>query len=221
MSWSDIFYPDNPKRREKVLRLKAELQECMSNNFRATNLLITAMNKHLGCSFPQIQIINTGTINENCQILIESITKIQEKLAQIDQKLKEELEPEIYQKLHDANLPSDVQKNLSKLIGPILGVMATVGSIVLITLIGKGIILTAMVTGIGAIATGLIALFSLAVVILGVDMIISAIVGAEERDQLEYAIREYEKALKTFKPASEQYQEALFDAITKVKHMDD
>ncbi|ROI48985.1 Single-pass membrane and coiled-coil domain-containing protein 3 [Anabarilius grahami] len=48
-----------------------------------------------------------------------------------------------------------------------------------------------------------------------VDMIISAIVGYFERDELEKTLKEYETALAEFRPASEQYQ----DAITEVKIM--
>lgn len=219
MSFSDLLYPDNPKRREKVIQLQQEIYSLMSNNFRATNRLINTINDHLHLDFPIISIQEKGTVQENCNILINSMRNIQKEVEKIDEKLKEKLEPEAYKKLHDLNLPHEQKKALLRLVAPIIGSISTVAGIVLITLIVKGVILTGMVVAIGTVATCGIAGLALAVVFIGVDLIASAIMGAVERDELEHEISEYEKALDTFRPASLKYQDDIFYAIIKIENI--
>ncbi|MBN3312220.1 SMCO3 protein, partial [Atractosteus spatula] len=219
MSFSDLLYPDNPKRREKVVRLQEELYSLMSNNFRATNRLINTLNKHLNINFPNINIKKKGTVQENCNILINCMRRIQNEIEKIDEKLKEKLEPESYKKLHDLNLPHAEKKGLLHLISPIIGTIGTISGLVLITLIVKGVILTGMVAAIGTLATCGIAAIVLSVLFLGVDLITSAIVGAQERRRLENEISEYEKALDTFRPASQKYQDDIFYVIIRLENI--
>ncbi len=102
--WSDIFYPENPKRREQLIRRSQELQDLMKNNFRATNQLIDAMNKHLNCYFQHIFLNENATLRENCDVMIGCIHKIQAEVERIDKKLKEKLEPTLYEKLRNLSL---------------------------------------------------------------------------------------------------------------------
>ncbi|XP_048050372.1 single-pass membrane and coiled-coil domain-containing protein 3-like [Megalobrama amblycephala] len=178
MGWSDLFYPDNPKRREELIRKSQEFQDLMKSNFRATNQLIDVMNEHLNCSFQHIKLNEEASLQENCKVMIECMRKIQAVVEKIDKVLKEKLEPTLYEKLLSLSLLPEDLKMVSKVVEG--GTLASLG---------------------------------LAVVFLGIDMIVEAILGSIERDNLEKALKEYDEALKEFEPASEKYQ----DIITYVR----
>ncbi|XP_043096064.1 single-pass membrane and coiled-coil domain-containing protein 3-like [Puntigrus tetrazona] len=212
--WSDIFYPENPWRREQLIRRNQELHDLMKSNFRATNQLIDVMNKYLSCSFEHIYLNESATLRENCDMIIGSIHKIQAEVERIDVKLKEKLEPTLYEKLRNLpSLSSPDFKAISKAFEAVCGI-ATVGATVLVSyLIEKGIILTNITRTYAIIAAGTLASVGLAVVFLGIDMIIEAIVGKIEGDKLKEALEQYDRALQEFRPASEKYQ----DNITYVR----
>ncbi|XP_016097171.1 single-pass membrane and coiled-coil domain-containing protein 3-like [Sinocyclocheilus grahami] len=208
--WSDIFYPDNPKRREQLIRRSQELQDLMKNNFRATNQLIDAMNKHLSCSFEHISLNEIATLRENCDVIIGCMRKIQAEVERIDKELKEKLEPTLYEKLRSLSSLSTVDfKAISKAFEAVCGI-ATVGSTVLVGyLIDKGFILANITKKYAIIGAGTLASVALAVVFLGIDMIVEAILGKIEGDRLKKALEEYDRALEEFRPASEQYQDKI------------
>lgn len=104
MSWSDLFYPANPERREKLIRKSQEVQELMKNNFRVTNQLTETMNQYLGLSFSPIALNEKATVKENCDVIIQRIREIQAEVEKIDEKLKEKLEPTLYEKLKNMSL---------------------------------------------------------------------------------------------------------------------
>ncbi|KAK9976707.1 hypothetical protein ABG768_021912 [Culter alburnus] len=213
MGWSDYFYPDNPKRREELIRKSQEFKDLMKSNFRATNQLIDVMNEHLNCSFQHIELNEEATLQENCKVMIECMQKIQEVVEKIDKELKEKLEPTLYEKLLNLSLLPEDFKLVSKVVEGVCGV-ATVGSTTLVSfLIDKGVILAKITSKFVKIAAGTLATLGLAVVFLGIDMIVQAILGSIERDNLEKALKEYDEALKEFEPASEKYQ----DNITYVR----
>ncbi|XP_048010439.1 single-pass membrane and coiled-coil domain-containing protein 3-like [Megalobrama amblycephala] len=179
--WSDLFYPDNPKRREELTCKSQQFQDLMENNFRATNQLIDVMNKHLNCSFQHITLNEDASLQENCKVMIECMHKIQAVVEKIDKELKEKLDPTLYEKLLNKSLLPEHFKLVSNVVeGVCAGTFACVG---------------------------------LGVVFMGIDMIVEAILGSIERDKLEKALKEYDEALKEFKPASEKYQ----DNITYVR----
>ncbi|XP_026119873.1 single-pass membrane and coiled-coil domain-containing protein 3-like [Carassius auratus] len=188
MSWSVIFYPGNPERRERLIRKSQELRELMKNNFRATNQLIEALKEHLGLSFRPVALNEKATVKENCDVIIERIHEIQAEVEKIDQKMKAKLEPTLYEKLKKMSLSVPDYQLLSGSVGAVCGVAGS-----------------AAVIAVAAVVVG--------VLFMGIDMIISAILGGIERDQLERALEEYDRALEEFRPASEKYQ----DSITYVR----
>ena len=76
--------------------------------------------------------------------------------------------------------------------------------------IRAGKILVSAVTTIGKIATCVLASLVIGVLILGLDMIASAILGAIEKNQLEKTIDELETNLKTFEPASHDFTANIY-----------
>lgn len=213
MSWSDIFHPGNPERREKLIRKNQELQELMKNNFRATNKLIETLKKHLGWSFSPIALNEKATVKENCDVIIKRIHEIQTEVEKIDKQLKEKLEPTLYVKLRNMNLSLHDHTKVSRYITTVCGTVCTASVLVVGWLIGSGRILTNITSTFARIKTGCVAGLVLKVVFNGIDMIIGAFRGSIERDELEKALKEYDKALEEFRPASEEYQ----DSITEVK----
>ncbi|XP_026105486.1 single-pass membrane and coiled-coil domain-containing protein 3-like [Carassius auratus] len=213
MSWSDLFYPGIPERRERLIRKSQELRELMKNNFRATNQLIEALKEHLGLSFRPVALNEKATVKENCDVIIERIHEIQAEVEKIDQKMKAKLEPTLYEKLKKMSLSVPDYQLLSGSVGAVCGVAGSAAVIAVGWLITNGYILTNITLTFGIIATGIMATVVVGVLFMGIDMIISAILGGIERDQLERALEEYDRALEEFRPASEKYQ----DSITYVR----
>ncbi|KAL1272116.1 hypothetical protein QQF64_031132 [Cirrhinus molitorella] len=217
--WSDIFYPDNPKRREQLIRKNQELQDYMKSNFLATNELIDVMNKHLCCSFNHITLKETATLQENCDVMIGCIHEIQAVVEKIDKELKEKLEPTLYEKLRNKGLSAEDFTVISKIIEGVCGI-ATAGSITLVgLLIDKGIILANIASKCALIATSTLASVGLAAVFLGIDMIVEAILGSIERDQLKAALEEYDRVLEDFGPASADYQYRITYVTIKIEEI--
>ncbi|XP_059361682.1 single-pass membrane and coiled-coil domain-containing protein 3-like [Carassius carassius] len=213
MSWRDIFYPGNPERREMLIRKNQELQDLMKNNFRATNKLIETLKKHLQLSFSPIALNEKATVQENCDIIIGCIHEIQAEVEKIGKKLKEKLDPTLYEKLKDMNLSVHDLTQVARHVSIALGTVGMASSLVVSWLITSGRILTNLKLTFVRIATGLAAGVALGVVFMGVDMIVQAILGSIERDQLEKSLKEYDEALEQFGLASEKYQ----DSITYVR----
>ncbi|XP_067249288.1 single-pass membrane and coiled-coil domain-containing protein 3-like [Chanodichthys erythropterus] len=217
MGWSDYFYPDNPKRREELIRKSQEFKDLMKSNFYATNQLIDVMNEHLSCSFQHIKITEGSSLHDNCNVMIECMHKIQAEIEKIDKELKEKLEPTLYEKLLSLSLLPEDFKVVSKVVEGVCGV-ATVGSTTLVgLLIDKGKILGNITSTFAKIAAGTLACFGLAVVFMGIDMIVEAILGSIERDNLEKALKEYDDALSEFEPASIEYQYNITYAKVKIE----
>ncbi|XP_043085174.1 single-pass membrane and coiled-coil domain-containing protein 3-like isoform X1 [Puntigrus tetrazona] len=213
MSWSDIFYPGNPERRERLIRKTQELRLLMKNNFRATNQLIEALKEHLGLFFRPVILNENATVKQNCDVIIGRIREIQVEVAKIDQRMKEKLEPTLYEKLKNMYLPDYEYKQFSSIISAVCGATGLASTFLVGWLITNGYILTNVALACGLLATGFMASVVVGVLFMGIDMIVSAILGSIERDQLESALAEYDRALKEFRPASEKYQ----DNITYVK----
>lgn len=218
--WSDIFYPDNPKRREQLIRKSQELQDLMKSNFYATNQLIDVMNKHLCCSFEHISLKEDDTLQANCDVMIGCMHKIQAVVERIDKELKEKLEPTLYEKLLNLSISTTDFKAVSKAVETVCGV-ASVGSTVLVGyLIKTGVILANITSKYASIGAGSLASVGLAVVFLGIDMIVEAILGSIERNQLKAALEEFDKALEDFRPASEKYQHSIIYVQIKIESME-
>ncbi|XP_048011690.1 single-pass membrane and coiled-coil domain-containing protein 3-like [Megalobrama amblycephala] len=207
--WSDLFYPDNPKRREELIRKSQQFQDLMENNFYATNQLIDVMNKHLNCSFQHITLNEDASLQENCKVMIECMHKIQEVVEKIDKELKEKLEPTLYEKLRNKSLLPEDFKLVSIVVEGVCGVGTVAATTVICILIHTEDILVDLVSQIGKFAAGTFACVGLGVVFMGIDMIVEAILGSIERDKLEKVLKEYDEALKEFKPASEKYQDNI------------
>ena len=212
MSWSDIFYPGNPGRREAVVRLSTKLHTLMEFNFEATNDLIDLLNKDVKPSrtITKIDVDNTATVKANCQTLLDKMDEIMRVVETVNQEWAKQLEPEAYRKLKAPDMKFSERIALAKKsVSAGLGVAASVAGIVLVGAIKSGLILTKIVTAIGVLKTCAAASLVLGVLVLGIDMIASAIIGAIERDKLEDAIDELETAVETFDKPSKEYTKTI------------
>ncbi len=197
-----------------------EIQDLMRSNFYATNQLIDVMNKYLCCSFEHISLKEDDTLQANCDVMIGCMHKIQAVVERIDKELKEKLEPTLYEKLRNLSISPTDFKAVSKAVEAVCGI-ASVGFTVLVGyLINNGIILASITSTYALIGAGALASVGLAVVFLGIDMIVEAILGSIERDQLKAALEEYDKALEDFRPASEKYQHGITYVQIKIESME-
>ncbi|XP_005379063.1 PREDICTED: single-pass membrane and coiled-coil domain-containing protein 3 [Chinchilla lanigera] len=222
MAQSDFLYPENPRRRQEVNRLHQQLLDCLSDSFHATNKLIDVLNVHLGCRLAFIEMKRDGTIKENCDIIIDAVTKIQKELQKVDEALKEKLEPTLYRKLQDIK-ERETEKIaiVQKVMSVIVGEATSAASAVAVKLVGSNIatgIINKLVTVLAQIGASLLGSIGVAVLGLGIDMIFRAILGAVEKTQLQTAIKSYEKHLVEFKSASEKYNNAITEVIDTVKY---
>nr|XP_055059942.1 single-pass membrane and coiled-coil domain-containing protein 3-like [Misgurnus anguillicaudatus] len=222
MDWSDIFYPDNPVRREKLIRKNQQFFHLMEDNFDATNDLITVVNEHLNLSLSPVALNESATVKENCNVLIQRIREIQAAVEKINNDLKMKLDPALYEELQNVNLnvPLSMAKN-SQIATIVTGTGGAVTGLVIVWLIKCEMILATVTAQIGTIASATIAGAVIGVVFLGVGMIVEAVLGSIERDQLEEALREYDEALEKFKPASKQYQKSIMEVRIRIELMDE
>ncbi|NXC24884.1 SMCO3 protein, partial [Campylorhamphus procurvoides] len=221
MALSDLLYPDNPKRKEELIHLHQELLNCMSTNFHATNELVGVLNEHLGCTINHIQMRESSTVKENCDIIIQVMNEIQHQVEKIDNDMKEKLEPVLYQKLYDIKEPELEKIAIAqRVFSIILGEATSTAGVVAIKLFGSNLLtltlgkLISLLAQIGASVLGGI---SITIIGLGIEMILHAILGAVERNQLLTAVRSYEKHLAEFKAASEKYQSAIREVTSLVR----
>ncbi|MBN3312477.1 SMCO3 protein, partial [Atractosteus spatula] len=221
MSWSDLFFPGNPARREQIIRKTQELRDLMQNNFRATNQLIEVLKEHLGLSFSPITLNKQASIKENCDVMIQCMHEIQAEVEKINKKLKEKLEPTLYEKLRTLSPTVHDLKHISKAVSGTLSVTGFTSCIVLSWLIKNGMILKNITSTFVKVGSGCIGCVVLGVLFLGIDMITQAILGSIERDELEKALKEYEEALNEFRPASEQFQDNITYVRIKIEMIEE
>ena len=88
--FKDIFYPDNPKRRDKVVRKYQEILDCMKDNFNATNKLAEYMKQNYDVksgvgkivhSYNELTVKEGITIKENCDMFLKETEKLQNAVA--------------------------------------------------------------------------------------------------------------------------------------------
>ena len=212
MSFADLLFPGNPGRRVQVTALSTKIKTYMELNFDATNALIDLLNKHVTPS-PNLGHINVNqgdTIKENAQALINMMDKIQKIVDDYDQTLADTLDPELYRKLSDPDLSfQQVIANAKHAITITLGIIATVASIAIIVAIRNGKFLVTLATKITKVGASALAGVLLGVLALGVDVILSAILGRVEKDKLNDAIDDLQKTLDDFEPASREYNRTI------------
>ncbi|KAL1273540.1 hypothetical protein QQF64_026354 [Cirrhinus molitorella] len=216
MSLSDLLYPGNRERREKLIRKSQELIELMKSNFEATNSLTEIVNKNLGSSFRPITLDEKATVKENCDVMIERMNQIQAKVEQVDKELKEKLDPTLYE--HLQKIPLHGFKNIPAGVKFAIRAVCQISAFVLVAYLMTKIEILKNITSVWCvIGIGLGGMVVAVLIGLAVDLTISAILGYYERDKLEAALAEYDKVLKTFRPASKEYQEAIYEVKFSLK----
>ncbi|XP_073717387.1 single-pass membrane and coiled-coil domain-containing protein 3-like isoform X2 [Misgurnus anguillicaudatus] len=220
MNFADIFYPENPKMRETLIRKSQEIVELMKNNFRATNQLIDVLKEHLGLRFNPITLNESATVKANCDVLIQRIREIQTRLEKIDKELVEKLEPDLYEKLKTRDLSIPERAKVSEVLRGIqCGFAGLVAPFVVGWLFQNVAILAGITVTCELIATGLLGCVVFGVLLMGIEMIFQGILGSIERDRLKQALKEYEDALEDFRPASEKYQDSITEVKLTIKRM--
>ena len=112
MSWADILYPGNEDRRMAIVRKLQDLLDSMTGNFRATNKLAQYLNDNITkTSLPKIYVDPTKSLRENADVLVNQINAIDAVLDNIDEELKEKLEPDLYETL--TNVDTSFERKVS------------------------------------------------------------------------------------------------------------
>lgn len=216
----DLFYPGNPARRLKVVAMTQKLYDYMKSTFRATNSLCDFLNSHLkGSNFYHIEVDDHKTVRDNCHVLLERIHQVQAVVGRIDEKIKEQLDPELYEKLQDEDISLNNRAQIAEnVLHVVAGVVGTALAVAVCVAIASGGILAPLVAAIGVVATSAIA--SVVIGTIGgiaLDAIFQAIASAVERDQLEDSIRKLEEANGEFIPASERYTDTIWQVLAEFK----
>ena len=190
----------------------------MAENFRATNKLARYLNKEANTNISEIRVDSSKTLKQNADVLVQQVHKIQEFVKKIDEKLKEELEPDLYEKITNVDTSFEdrirIAQNVMHVFAGIAGVTVAcvVGKLVakeLVERVASRIAKIAAASVAGAIAGGIAGL--------AVDVIAGAIAGAYEKRDLEAAIKELEKEIDAFLPASEDYTDTVYEVLAEVR----
>ena len=220
MSWTNIFYPGNPGRRDEAVSHITEFRVYMDFNFDSTNDLIDILNEEANPSTPfsKIYVNSDGTVKDNCQMLLDKMDEIMVFVDKMNEELAQKLEPAAYRQLSAPDMTIADRIAVAKTaITAGLAVAFSAAAIAVGFMIKFGLILSKMVTAIGIVKTCAVSTVVLGVLWLGVDMIVSAITGAVERDKLEDTIAELEEALDVFKPAAKEYTMAIISVQMALK----
>ncbi|XP_016339969.1 single-pass membrane and coiled-coil domain-containing protein 3-like [Sinocyclocheilus anshuiensis] len=216
MALSDLFLRGNPEKREKIIRRSQELIDLMKDNFEATNSLTEIVNKHLHSSFSPITLNEKATVKENCDVMIERVNQILANVEEVDEKMKKKLGPTLYEKLQHMSL-KDFNKIPAVDKAAITLVCQISAGVLVAYLIKKKIILKTVTSIYCKIASGICASI---VIGLAVDVIVSAIVGYIEQRKLDTALAEYDQALAVFRPASKEYQKAIYKVTVMLEFLE-
>ena len=218
MGWlSDLFYPDNPKRRAKVqdyvIKIKSSL-ETMTND---VNDVVDEINKVLKNSISKVDHYKD---EEN---LSDFFNKLIKKLGEIestaDSVIEEDIsiDTKVYQEVRDsikggrlddtdklADRLSKASTSLNVFIVALAGVTA---KILAKTVFSASSRLVSVLGGtLGGVLLGLL-----------VEVIVDAIMGAIERKELEDKIKELEDAFDVLKGARDDLHEVSSDAKADIR----
>ncbi|CAG2231376.1 unnamed protein product [Mytilus edulis] len=205
MSYVDLFYPGNRQKREECIRLTQEIYGAMKNNFVSTNDLIEILWNKLGIQCETLTFDNDKTIKENATHLREKIHEIQRHLDGELTKYKRKIEPHLYEKLMNENLEISEKFKYIKLASTDFELVLR--TIILICAIYQTANL--LTTSLIAIAKIWVSGIVIGLLIMGVDLLISAIVGAMESQNLEKTAHELKLRVDEFVPASRNYSKAV------------
>lgn len=203
----DWLFRGNHKRREQIIRRDQELIELMKNNFRVTNDLAEIVRKHLDSTFKPspITLDEKANVKKNCDVMIERVNEIQAKVEEMNETLKRKMEPSLYEKILNLFLGALDIKKVSNAVKAACHAADVCKVLVTFIIKHKGILGT-IITTCAKMAAGFWAS-------IGLGVLSSVILGYIERGELEKELAEYEVTLKEFRPASEEYQ----DAINQIK----
>lgn len=217
MSYVDLLYPGNRKKREDCIRLTQEIYGAMKNNFVSTNDLIEILRIKLGIHCETLTFDNDKTIKENATQLKDKIHEIQSHLDGELTKYKRKIEPHLYEKLMNEKLEISEKFKYVKLAAK--GFEFALQTLIVIraiyetaNLLTKSLIAIARIW-VGGIVIGLL--------LVGVDLLVSAIVGAMERPKLENTAHELKLSVDEFVPASRNYSKALHRLEFKLAEMEE
>lgn len=217
MSWADIFYPGNSEMKTRLAQLCGQLNTLLDSCFTAVNHLIDCVEEYLpGQKFEKITMQVSASLRDNCNLIIGRVNEIKNYLEKKEYEVEKLMGTELFNQLMNLDTKFQEKIDIAKkaLIG-IEGISLTVGGVALVAAIAAGKMLTKVVARLGVIATSTLATIGLAVFGLAIDMIVSAILGAVEKAELEKAVEEYANAVEAFKPAADEF----YDNISMVRAM--
>jgi gas vesicle protein len=219
MSFGDILYPGNPKRRQEVISKVQEMYDAMHGNFRATNKLIDYLNRNIkGTNLTHVSVHEHSTFKENAQVLQERVADIQTVIKKIDADIGKDLDPVLYKKLKDEDTSFEDKFLIAEKVTTVVSAVASVTTMVVVTklatidfgeILFRSLLNFLAESAVGAIAGALVGA--------AIDLIVGAISGAVERHKLDKTISELDEALKEFVPASEDYTDSIYEVLAEVK----
>ena len=191
-----------------MLSLASDIKTVMERNFDATNDLICLMNKHVSPSpnIPKIHVNHRATIRKNADTLISVMHTVQDSVEYHNRKWAKELEPDLYKKLSDPDVSFKERFQAAKeAVSTTPAVSATVATFAVIMALKAGYIIVHHVSRLVILRRAAIAGVVFAVLAVGVDAIVSAILVSIEKSKLEAAIDELQEAFDKLKPTSKKY----------------
>ncbi|XP_043923864.1 single-pass membrane and coiled-coil domain-containing protein 3-like [Protopterus annectens] len=216
MALSDLMFRDNERKRTHAIRLHQEIVLCIERNFNTTNKVSDICNMYLKTRFRHIEMKASDNLEENCDILKRQLSSIQKCFTEMDQHLRDTLEPDVYNLVCDVSVSvSEKQHKLSKYMKKLEGISTysvIVAGILFPTL---GFILcntVACVTKLTACLIGGLPVLA----VFGVALVISYFSGKKQSEALDEAINEYEKVKSDLKPNTDRYQFEVMKACIKL-----
>ena len=212
MSFTDLFFPDNPKRRKQVIVLSTKLRTYIEEAFFASNDVADLLNTYL-TPIPNLEhhyADDNASIEVNSAVLTAVLENIQAVLTNGDEQLKASVDPGVYAVLTSEEISFTQKIETAKTaIGSTVSAEAAVGVLTAVRISKIALAAFAAYLKVQKLAVASIVLGVLA---FGLDFIVSAILGAVEKAKLVEAIDELQEAVDVLEPATKDFSRAVIKA---------
>ncbi|XP_062591596.1 single-pass membrane and coiled-coil domain-containing protein 3-like [Saccostrea cucullata] len=206
MAFVDVLYPGNQTKRTNCVKIASTICFAIESVFDTTNDLIKIMDKRLRIHCQPVFFNTEKTVKENVTDLQKKFEEIQTKLDEALQEHKKMVNPKLYAMLANDKMELSKIYEYLQTAGKVVHILADAVILVRAVVNTCKIILFDFFLSLGTLWFGTIAL---GLLVLGGDLIYSAIIGAREQRYLETTEAELKSIADNVVPASRDYMKEI------------
>ena len=203
------FFSGKEKHSEEVIKLATKLKTLVEINFKATNELINMLNENAMLNPPveNIKVDDKATLKEITATLVACIVQLQQKTERVHATLQNELDPKAYERLLSPDVNLEVKITIAKRqLEASPSVNITTGGLLMIATLRSRQFLPSAVARFTLVDTQKIAKLPFEILRADAKSIFGAMDVTVKGDALEETVREFDRGLGFFIPATNEYE---------------